>query len=147
MTQQQSDSERRRSARYRIALDCMVSLLIPHQTFTPHSIRGVTVDIAGEGMRLKTYSLTKKDFLDLIKGMSHVKIDIDDPFSEHPISLRGRVVWADYHDKTENDNPHCFLGISFYEFTPQAQRDFHDVMSRIERSSTTVEKIKGIKLH
>lgn len=142
-----TESNRRRSPRYQISLDCLVSLLIPHQTFTPHAIRGVSVDLSQEGMRLKTYSLTKKDFLDLIKGMSHVKVDITDPFSDAPIQLRGRVVWADYREKCEDDQPHCYLGIAFYEFTPRAQQEFHEVMDQIQRSSTKVEKIRGIRLH
>jgi hypothetical protein len=142
----QNPAERRKCPRYQVALDCMVSLLIPHQTFTPHAIRGVTVDLSHEGMRLKTYSLGKADFLELLRGMSHVKIEIADPYHDHPIHLRGQVVWADYHDKTERDNAHCFLGISFYEFTEQARREFHEVMGNITRATTSIQKLSGVKL-
>jgi hypothetical protein len=142
--------ERRRSNRFRLQADVMLTLLIPNETFSPFSLRGVALDVSIGGIRVKTYQLNKKDYLATLHGMSHAKLVLNLPHVEDPIHLAGRVVWTEFHEAKGEEKSHCLLGVSFYKFSDDALDDFQEVLNSLETHVRTVNSSgsspKGVKL-
>ncbi len=93
-----------------------MAIMMPHETFTPLSIRSVVSDISLTGLRVKTYQLGKKDYLELIKNVHFAKIGFDLPGVEESIQGHASIVWVDYHDKSGEDQAHCLLGMKYERF-------------------------------
>lgn len=118
-----SGSERRLAARLSMSVDLMLTIMMPEETFTPFKRRGVTRDLSLGGLCIKTYQLTKQDYLSLLKMIRYAKIELE-PAPGKVINLRGQIVWMDYHDATKYDRAHCLLGICFQT----APQDYHDYL-------------------
>jgi len=129
--------ERRHYPRLKINLDVKFALLIPHETFTALSLAGRTTDLAIGGMRLRTEDLEREQYLSILRGQSSIKVSLNHKSFITPIMLRGQVVWCDYHDATANEKKHCFLGVSFYNFTEGALEEYSNVLEQLEKEQQT----------
>ena len=131
MKDEKARDERRRFQRLPISGEVLMSVLMPHNTFSTFSIRGIATDISIGGMRIKTYQLQRQQYLDMIRGMSHAKLELRLPFLDEPLYFRGILAWSEYHDPTNREPAHCYLGLAFHEFTEEAQREFGEVLRLI----------------
>lgn len=149
-TRMSNGPEKRKHRRLKISAEAHMTLLIPNQTFSPFTIRGIGTDISLSGICIKSYQLSKPDYLSLIRGMSHVKVSLFLPIFDEPIQLRGQVVWADFHDsKGVNDKAFCQLGISYYEFTLEAKQDLVEVFEAMNvylQENSMGEAFQGVDL-
>lgn len=127
-----SNQDRRRHPRVRIQADVQFTILIPTETFSPYSYKGVTSDISMGGLCLRTGQIDRGNYLTLIREIRYVKIRLYLPNLEEPLHLRGRVAWWDFHDARGTDPSYCILGISFHTFTEEAGEEFRSILSELQ---------------
>lgn len=137
-------SERRRFPRFAFTADAMMAIMIPEQTFTPLGIRAVVSDISGSGMRVKSYQLGKKDYLELLKSVHYAKIAFDLPGVEESIEAKTSIVWVEYHDRTATDQAHCILGMTFERFVGKGAELLAKGLANLQASA--IEAPKGTPL-
>jgi hypothetical protein len=141
-TPQGSGAERRAQPRFSVSVDVMLTIMLPEETFTPNQYRGVTSDISGGGCKLKTFQITKGEYLNLLRGIRFAKIEFH--FDEKTVSLaRGAIVWLDFHDASgPRDSSYCLLGVAF----SHKDKTFDDNLEKLRRSfggsSAAVPRLK-----
>ncbi len=108
--------EKRNFPRFAFTAEAMLAIMMPQETFTPLAIRSVVSDISLTGLQLKTYQLGKNDYLELIKRVHFAKVAFDFPDMEESVQVHASIVWVDYHDRSNEDQAHCLLGLKFERF-------------------------------
>lgn len=129
-----SNQDRRRFPRVKIQADVQFTILIPTETFSPYSYRGVTLDISMGGICLRTGQIDRDNYLRLIREIRYVKLRLYLPNLDEPLHLRGRVAWWDFHDVRGDQPSFCILGIAFHDFTEEAGEEFRAILSELEDS-------------
>ncbi len=139
MSEDKPTKERRQAKRLPISAEGMLTILVPEETFTPQQARCVATDISMSGMRLKSYQLTKNDYLQMLKGLRHAKVALLDlPYLDSPLEIRAMVVWVEYHDGRGKDQPHCVLGLSFTRMEEIVLQRLEYVIDRLRAESGSV---------
>ncbi|MDK2970742.1 MAG: PilZ domain [Candidatus Sumerlaeota bacterium] len=128
--------ERRSTLRLKMEAEVELKLLVPHETFSPRSLSGRTIDISAGGLGLVTYDLTKREYGEILRGMSHAKLTVVHPFFSQPLQLAGKVVWSSFHDPRPGKPAHCFLGISFHPFSRKAREELDAELLRAQENLT-----------
>lgn len=130
--------ERRKHKRLPINCEVLITILIPEKTFSPHTVRGIGMDISESGLKAVTYQLKKKEYLDLLKEVRYAKLDIILPYFDEPIQLTARIVWLDYREKSSTkDKPYCSLGFYFHKVPERAKQRLDYALTRLETESYT----------
>jgi len=137
-------AERRRFPRFAFTADAMMAIMIPEQTFTPLGIRSTVSDISRTGLRVKTYQLGKKDYLELLRSVHYAKIAFDLPGVEESIEAKTSIVWVEYHDRTASDQAHCILGMTFERFVGKSAELLEQGLRNLQ--ATAIEAPKGTPL-
>ena len=127
--------DRRVAKRLSISATALMAIVIPDQTFTPNNLRAVATDISLTGLKVKSHQMTKDDYLKLIRGVNFAKVQVDLPYLEDPLELKGKVVWVEYHDRTESEAPCCLMGIAFDKLLPQIHARLEYVIDRLSADS------------
>lgn len=138
-------AERRRHLRLPINLDLMLTIVLPEETFTPYKRRGVTTDLSASGACIKTYQLSRRDFSSLMKAIRFAKLELEPP-GQAPITLKGQIVWMDYHDATKFDRSYCMLGISLVN-VPEEYRELVSSLSLAMANPPNAIPATGVDVH
>lgn len=129
--------ERRQAKRLPISAEGMLTIMVPEETFTPQQLRCVATDISLSGMRVKSYQITKTDYLQLLKGVRNAKASLDLPYLNSPLQLRATIVWVEYHDgSTGRDKAHAVLGLSFSRMPDDVLPRLEYVIDRLNAESS-----------
>ncbi|MBX3730046.1 MAG: PilZ domain-containing protein [Candidatus Sumerlaeia bacterium] len=116
--------ERRGQRRLKIAIDAEIKLLVPHETFSPFPIHGITIDLSVGGMCVRTEEITKKLYGEVLRGMSHAKVTLRHSWLVAPLHVSGKVVWSEFHDPRPGQPSHCLLGIALHSMDAEEGRAF-----------------------
>lgn len=130
------NNDRRTNPRVRVQAEVLFSLLIPHETFSPRTYRGTTLDVSLGGMCFRCPNVPKDVYRQVLRGLSHAKLEVRFPTHEDPILLRGKIVWVDYHDPAGGKPAYCNFGVSYYSFTPEALSDYRQILEEVDRRTS-----------
>lgn len=132
--------ENRSFVRIPLSAETIVTLLIPDETATRLTVRGLASDISYSGIKIISYQIPKYRFLQLIKGRAHAEIKLILPSLDVPVYLKATVVWADYHEAKEGKQGFCALGMAFHKFSEEARKQFNDVLEHIAEQAVHVQR-------
>lgn len=139
-------SDRRQAKRLPISATALLAIIIPDQTFTPNNVRSLATDISLTGMKVRSHQMTKEDYLRLIRGVNFAKVQVELPYLEEPLELKGKVVWVEYRDRTETEPASCVMGISFDRLPPQVHARLEYVIDRLSAESyDALPKLSGLE--
>lgn len=127
----QDPQNRRRHPWHGLQAKVIVDFLIPDETFTPHTFKGVAEDISLMGMRVRATEIPKERYMDFLRERPYARVRIILPHLEQPLFLRGRIVWAKYIRPQGLEPAHCQVGLCFNPFTDEARADFEEALRPI----------------
>lgn len=130
-----SNFDRRQAKRLPISATALMAVIIPDQTFTPNNLRAVATDISLTGLKVRSHQMSKDDYLRLIRGINFAKVQVDLPYLEEPLELKGKVVWVEYRDRTETESACCLMGIAFDKLPPATHARLEYVIDRLSAES------------
>lgn len=89
--------------------EVIVSFLFPEETFTAQRLAGSAVDIGSKGVRIRSESITRTMYFDLMRVRRHAKVE----FLRNGVKIgetHGTVEWIDFKDGAP---PTTEVGVSF----------------------------------
>lgn len=134
--------DRRRHPRYRADGEIRMQFLFPEETFSPHAVKALFIDVSLGGMRLKAPSFEKTLYVKLLSSHRHVKIGFEHPNSGEASTLEGKIVWIDYHqDKAADGRGECFFGIQLTNFDDPEAEAYRIFIDEAENASGPTEVV------
>ena len=104
-----SIQEKRQRRREPVRTEVIVSFLFPEETFTAQRLAGSAMDIGSKGVRIRSESITRTMYFDLMRIRRHATIE----FFRNGVKIgesHGTVEWIDFNDGMP---PITEVGISF----------------------------------
>ena len=104
-----SIQEKRARSRESVRTEVIVSFLFPEETFTAQRLAGSAVDIGSKGVRIRSESITRTMYFDLMRVRRHAKVE----FLRNGVKIgetHGTVEWIDFKDGAP---PTTEVGVSF----------------------------------
>jgi hypothetical protein len=78
-----------------------VQLIIPKETFQPHSSYGSILDLSVRAAKVRIPKLPEEIFRKLLRPDCHVTLFFSTPKSEVKIKVIGKIVWMDFKSKLQ----------------------------------------------
>lgn len=102
--------------RFELQMEIRVQILIPEETFRPHEMEGLSVDISATGIKVRVREFPTHLYRNLLARTRHIRISFDRPDGEGEVKLTGKVAWIDFARSLKSrEIGQCDLGVFFCE--------------------------------
>lgn len=111
-----SQGFKRAHDRFTLRLLIAAEILIPEDTFRPHSLSGKTHDISAGGMKIELDALPKELYVKLLARPRHIRVALENKARNEKVKVTGKIAWIDYHKSRSGDaNGRCEMGVRLRE--------------------------------
>jgi len=144
------ESDRRHQGRLALNAEALIRLILPEETLSPRSFRGVATDISPEGMKVRTYQVERDQFLHLRRHTTLLcDVTIELPYLHDPLQMRGVVAWMHYEEGNRKEGDHVVIGVRLDLSATDGTRRLHYVLNRVEGDAymtptPSTERVKKI---
>lgn len=102
--------------RFELRMPVRIQILIPEETFRPHEMEGLSLDISATGIKVRVTDFPARLYSKLLARTRHIRVLFDRPDGEGEVRLTGKVAWIDYSKSLESrEVGQCDLGVFFSE--------------------------------